>query len=409
MINSLNVERITVGDPADLASKQIVVLGLYESSRFRLKIMQWLPRLDFGKTTLVIIDNHSMDDTWTWLQGLIKSQSLECKTFLIRNQMNFGGYGSLASNLDLLNKAEWITTLHQDDFYEPDHINAHSSVIAKAPENLGIVSSEAVSVDERGKKLGYPKPAWLLGNEASPVDVFLAHLKLHALPFSGASFRTTLLEQIAIPWHSTAFPDSEIIMRAATKWRYTYLTVPKVEYFENPASESHLLTDKDREAGVYFALVRVFRDSSFFSLCEKVELRDLESFTLAINDGIATRVKNPELRHNLQVIAQESIVEALGPNRFSSGILAEFYRSMGDVQATRLLDDLAGSLQFRNNNDASPLLFEKQLPKMTLKIIFLRLASFLPRIVLKKAFVTLMKTKIGKRLFPIWNFTWKKR
>lgn len=409
MLEALREKRLTIGDLANLETKHIVVLGLFESSRYRSKIMQWLPSMDFGDSTLVAIDNNSSDDTWTWLQDLFRSQVLNCKFFLIRNQMNYGGYGTLTSNLDLLKKAEWITTLHQDDHYEPSHITSHSSAISNASESVGIVSSESVSVDDKGKKLGYPKAAWLLGKEASSVDVFLAHLKLHSLPFSGASFRSDLLEQYAIPWHSNAFPDTELVMRAASKWTYIYLEEPKVKYFENPVSESHLLSENHRSFGAYFALVRVFRDTSFFSLCRQVDQSQLESFTRAIHDGIFVRIKNPDLRQSLQVIAQEAIIESIGPNKFSSRILAQFYSSIGDNQATQFLNNLAGRSNSALETEPESTLPDLKQPNIPLKVVFLKVTGSLPQAVLKTIFVAIMKTKIGKNFFPNWNFTWKKK
>lgn len=405
----LRKNRLTIGEQQSLDSKHLVVLGLHESSRYRNKIMTWLPRIDFGQTSLVIIDNHSVDDTWNWARELIDSQALNCKLFLIRNQMNYGGFGTLASNLDLLNNAEWITTLHQDDKYEPNHIRAHSIAISNASEKVGIVSSEAVSVDENGKKLGYPKAAWLLGNNASPVDVFLAHLKLHALPFSGASFRTNLLNQVVIPWHSTAFPDTELVMRAASTWSYKYLEEPKVQYFENPTSESHLLADTQREYGAYLALVRVFRDSSFMALCKQVDKSQLEAFITAVQDGVLLRIKNNELRQTLQIIAQEALVEAVGPNRYSSKILGNFYSSIGDVQATRLLDDLAALPNFHRNRSVNMTKLSYQPASTNFKTFILKLAGVIPRKALKFIFSSIMKTKLGKRLFPSWDFKWTKK
>lgn len=410
MLTLLRKNRITIGDPTLLFSNHLVVLGLYEASRYRDKLTDWLPKLHLGDATLVVIDNFSQDDTWEWARGFFISELFDSNVFLIRNQMNFGGYGSIASNMDLLGSAKWITTLHQDDMYSPSHVDAHSAAILEATDDLGMISSEAVSVDGNGRILGYPKAAWLLDDSATPIDIFLAHLKLHVFPFSGASFRVKLLQDIGIPWHSTAFPDTELVMRASADWRFKYLNEPQVEYFENAVSESHLLTNEQRHNGAFFALVRVFRDQSFKKLCERTDFSQIQAFAEAIDEGITVRIGNLEMRKLLKVIAQESIVEVLGPNPTSSRLLAEYYGSIGDVQATRLLNDLSFSdpSELNASHHASSDNQSKSF-RQIFKLLILRTASLFPRRMLKSVFVLLMKSKWGKSLFPAWDFKWKKK
>lgn len=409
-LRALRENRITIGDPNSLKSNHIVVLGLHDASRYRAKLSVWLPKLHLGEATLVIIDNFSTDDTWEWAKEFFNQELSDKNVFLIRNQMNFGGYGSVALNMDLLGRAEWITTLHQDDMYSPSHYRAHSAATLESPMNLGMISSEAVSVDKNGRTLGYPKAAWLLEDQATPIDIFLAHLKLHVFPFSGATFRVKMLKDIAIPWHSTAFPDTELVMRACSAWQFKYLSEPKVEYFENAASESHVLTNEQRFNGAFFALVRVFRDQSFRKLCESAGSTQIQSFVQAIDEGITVRIKNPDLRKLLKVIAQESVVEALGPNPTSARLLAEYYGAIGDLQATRLLNDLSNrnsalvdaALTSEHRNDMQSF-------SQIFKLFLLRTASVVPRRILKCLFVELMKRKCGRVLFPAWNFKWKKK
>jgi len=142
-------------------------------------------------------------------------------------------------------------------------LESHIENSNEASNFLGMSCFEAISVNIEGKRLGYPCGAWFLGPDPRAADIFIAHLKNHSYPFSGASFRTSMLREISIPWHSTAFPDAEIVLRALPFWSFKYLQSATVKYLENPDSESHALSTEHRDFGGFLALVRVFKSDGF--------------------------------------------------------------------------------------------------------------------------------------------------
>jgi len=403
-------------------SELAIFLGLYNAREYFAKIESWLLGLRLVDAKLIIVDNASTDDTWQWLNEHIKPLLDASRLTVVRNPINVGGYGSLALNLDLVKNNTWVMTLHQDDYYAEDHIVRHFEATRLVSDSVGMISSEATSISPSGKRLSYPRGAWFLGDAPEPSDVFIAHLRAHCYPFSGASFRVKMLEQIQVPWHSTAFPDTEIVLRAAAQWRFLHLGTPTVEYLENPKSESHSLTTTQKDMGSFLALVRVFRSQEFADLVANVPTTVAEKFSLGVNKSLAARFSDKRILGLAQAIAQEAILQSSGVNNSSASMLAGAYREMGDGQASSTLESLASIgdptinprrlamdalISFSDEEFGSP---ENEEPTMKRKklVTVSQVLGLLPRRVSKALFFASLLAPGVRKRFPQWDFRWRR-
>jgi hypothetical protein len=397
-----------------------VFLGFYNASPYFKKIEAWLQRLNLAGAKLILVDNASTDGTWDWIHGQLIPLLGDSSITAVRNPINVGGYGSLALNLDLVEKSKWLMTLHQDDSYSPDHIVRHLDAIRLSKDNLGMISSESISVSPSGKKLSYPRGSWLLGDSPEPADVFIANLRSHSYPFSGASFRVDLLNSIQVPWHSTSFPDTEIVLRAAASWKSLHLARSTVQYLENPKSESHSLNQAQKETGSFLALIRVFRSQEFISLVQELDINDMEKFALGVNSSLKTRFSSASLLGLLQAVAQETIIQVAGPNRSSSSMLSSAFNGMGDHQASSTLDALVdfetqsdpanpefllGKISFSDDNPITTLGQETHAAKSDLIPWIL---GVLPNWLAKFIYLSALKLLPIRHRLPQWDFRWKK-
>ena len=275
-------------------SQHLVFLGLYNADSFRSQISNWIRELDLSGAQLLVVDNGSTDSTTTWAGELV-GRGNDNFTFRI-NEQNFGGYGSLINNLDLIAKYKWVTTLHQDDCYESNHVQKHIQHISSCEENVGMVFSESLSVDSTGNRIAYPRGHWLLAAESDPVDIFLAHIRSHIFPFSGASFRTQVLSEIYVPSQSTAFPDTELVLKMTPDYEFSKVKNNYVTYLENPKSESHSLSTGERDQGAAEALVRVFTDASFLRLLSLIPPERFGDFLFELCNSLAIRLTDERNR-----------------------------------------------------------------------------------------------------------------
>lgn len=386
--------------------EHVVFLGTYNADPFRAQIEEWLPALDLTNVALFVADNHSTDNTPHWLSDLV--ERLKCFSVVSINERNFGGYGNLATNLHKFKSANWITTLHQDDQYSPEHIQNHRKVINSSAPNLGMVCSEAISITPEGQRMGYPRAHWLLENQSDPVTVFLAHLRNHAYPFSGATFSKDVLLNFPIPWHSTAFPDTEIVMKMSVDYSTAFASGVTVKYLENPNSESHSLAPQHRDFGAFQALFRVFAHPNYEKLCGLVPPMDIPNYLKSLDEGISQRFQDADYARLMKQAAFEITAQHVGTGPEMAGRLAEGYIRVGDVRALEILSALGAHIptQVQTEKEKSPVSSSGlEIPKNFKNLA--RLSAYLPRGLRRILFKALMKTKAGRSRLASWDFDWR--
>lgn len=390
-----------------IKAEHVVYLAIFNADRFRTKIESWLPALNLDGTHLVIGDNCSSDTSLSWLIRLV--ESIDVKSTIIRNEKNYGGYGGFAINLHRFPETKWFTTLHQDDRYRADHVQKHREVLRTKHSNLGMICSEFESVLPDGKKVAYPRAYWFLSQSSDPATIFLANLKNHAYPFSGATFSREIFEKFPIPWHSSAFPDTEIVLKMCGEYSVTFAEGLTVEYLENPSSESHSLTPAQREFGSFQALIRVFTHKNFAQVCNSVSLPNQTKFIEGLIDGISVRFRDNQLRSLMTQVALEQSAEHLGLTPDLARELAKGYMSVQDTRAVDVLGAIGGfSTNEMKSELVSPATSNSNMTSNTLNSIWFKFFGYLPLKIRKSAFRLLMKSSSAKSRMKAWDFDWEK-
>ena len=408
----MSIDRSTQPDAEALnqltGHNHIVFLGVHNADPFRSKIEAWLFELDLSGTALVVADNCSTDESVDWLRTLLAK--LGAPNILIENTNNYGGYGNLAMNLNLFADATWVTTLHQDDRYSHDHVQRHRAIASASGSNLGMICSEARSITPEGNPLPYPRAHWLLEDSRDPVTVFLAHLKNHAYPFSGATFSQEVLRSFPIPWHSTAFPDTEIVMKMIVDFDVVFAPGVTVEYLENPNSESHSLSQEHRDFGSFQALMRVFAHPNYKVLCDLVPRESIPNFLSALSANVSERLEDRSLRGLMTQAILEITAQHFGTNAEMAQALVKGYVEVGDVRAVDILTAL-GAQPGNFPTEGAPGVsarFQSVLAKVPRRRVPVML-NLIPRAIVKFMFKALMVTPLGKKAFRAWNFDWDQR
>jgi hypothetical protein len=330
--------REIIGDPLLSRAPHVAYLGLFNPTKHWTSLTTWMSRLEKKGYPLLVVDNQSDDNSWSTTVNDI--QAVYPNSLFIRNPINLGGFGSLTVNLDLLKNSKWVTTFHQDDIYPTNHLLEHGNLTNSCDKDVAIISSEQESFNSRGARLGYPRAAWLLGNVSNAKSLFLANLKHHTLPFSGATFRVEMLEDISIPWHSTAFPDTEVVLRMLPKWTGLVTSASIVSYLENPISESHSIQDTEKNLGASMSLIRVFNTPNFGKLCRSLEEDEVEVFVREMLVGLSGRISEARAASTVRLVALEAMAQHLGPNATIAKELESIYRSIGAIASTTLLHRL---------------------------------------------------------------------
>lgn len=406
MPEKLKVGKTIIHDNFASAS-HIVFLGIFNADPFRKQIESWLTKLDLTDAHLFIADNCSTDNSLDWITEL--TLSLTTPYTVTSNKKNFGGYGNLATNLHKFRSANWITTLHQDDVYKPNHIRNHKMVINSKIPNLGIVCSEAISRLPNGKALANPRANWILHDDSDPVTIFLANLKNHTFPFSGATFAKQLLERFPIPWHSTSFPDTEIVLKMCAEYVVRFAAGTTVDYFENPNSESHYLSPQQRDFGVFQALTRVFAHPNYKLICELVPVSKRYMFIRSLVESIDERIEDEYLGLLMRQMALELTASYFGTFPELASELIKGYAFVGDHRAVELLQILGATSSGAppGRKQSSKLSTQRAVNKFS-RSVGLSILKIFPVAIRRYIFRAFMRSKFGKKFLRAWDFEWKK-
>ena len=209
LIEILRTERTILESDLKYDSKLTVYVGIYNGIKFLNGIENFLNTSSLRDFNLVIVDNSSTDGSWDILENWVNKFDLPTK--VVRNPINLGGGGGFELNKDLL-QTEWVTFIHQDDQYETKHLETLFSAAIRSSSEVLAVSTEMGSLREDGSAiLSIARPIWL-ADSTNKANFFLANLRSHLVPWGSTIFKTREFLSIELPWHSSAFTDTELIL-----------------------------------------------------------------------------------------------------------------------------------------------------------------------------------------------------
>lgn len=409
--NRLIDQRKIEGSLDRTLGSHVAFLGLYNPKNHIQDITNWISTFDqdpASRSQILIVDNASTDGSGLAIRELVTTLlDQDWNVALVTNPVNLGSWGSLNFNLDLISQFEWVTTFHQDDRYARNHLHEHIQVCAGVDSKVGMVSSESVSVDREGNVLGYPRGAWLQSSNPADSKIFLNLIKNHFLPFSGASFRLKFLLETRIPWTSTAFPDTELLLRGLPFWKYIYIEEPRVTYFENESSESHSLNSASRIRGSASALLRVFSGETFSNLVCQMKPQEFGKFCFDLIKALEVRLSDETLAKLVARFAIELAIESRTVSKLDSEYtaLGELYAGDGDLAAASLarrLHDFHGHKQIANRGSVASHANAEQFNSYP-KLLVLRTLGRLPRQRLQAFWKFVFRFSVPRKILRNWD------
>ncbi len=338
LIEILRKERLILENYLKSDSKLTVYVGIFNGIKYLDGVEKFLKSSSLRDFNLVIVDNSSTDGSWDVLENWLESFAVPTK--IVRNPINLGGGGGFEVNKDLL-RTEWVTFIHQDDRYEANHLETLFSAAVKASPDVLAVSTEMGSMREDGSAiLSIARPIWLVDN-TNKANFFLANLRTHLVPWGSTIFKMKEFLSIELPWHSSAFPDTELLLRLCAKGKFVNLPVQTMSYRENLVSESHGLSGDEKDLAIVAALSRVFASAEFIDIARTVDAEKRQDFYLAVKNGVALRLKRAELRSVAELIAEESLLIAWNYSNPELVVgVGNKYSEMGSNRVSELLDSI---------------------------------------------------------------------
>lgn len=335
-----------------------VFLGIYNGEKYLQSLREQIISQTFQDFHLVVVDNASTDNSF---EKLIAWESdFGDRLSLHRNEENLGGGGSLCKALaNHYVGTEWFVTLHQDDFYLPNHLEVLAKTLHEIPTNVVAICTGMGSMDENGRaRTSPPRAAWLL-RDTSAVSQFLINLRFQTLSFPSSAFRTKVFEECFRYWHSPAFSDTETTLYLCAYGEFRYVRTETMRYRENSFSESHVVNSLEASISASISLSRVFTSQEFKAILQSVEPTTRTAFFSELVSAIELRIPNPPLMYFVKILAIEECSRVWNYQVSAANLaLSSIYNGLGSKFSSDLLGRLAEQESVKATPDLEKALLE---------------------------------------------------
>lgn len=398
----------------DSSAMLTVFVGLYNSDPYFEHLMAQIESQSKSNVRWLFVDNASSDQTWENITAWAASSQRDVT--LVRNAFNLGATGSIFVNFDLVT-TEWASFIHQDDIYLPHHLKTLAEHVEKVSVDTVGVFSDLGRADPDGKAIGsFPPPIWMVP-DMEPPTVFLSLLRNHCIPWPALAVRTRTFRETEAPWHSTAFPDTEITMRLAGRGRFVHIRKETMRYRDSVTSESRSIDDRERKFGATVSLFRVFHSAEFEALANQVPAGERAQFVNGLESAITVRLGETDRARLVLAGALERLGELWGHSEPTTlEILSGVYGGMGGSATSALLGRMAsaaggrGAIRLRTvpEDGALPVtLSDSHNVGVVVRRNYERLGHRIPYTI--RRVVARAVIRFATRADPLspWRFTWR--
>ncbi len=316
-------------------------LGIYNGEKYLDSLFSQIQSQDNQEFKILVVDNNSPNITKEMFKEW--GRKYKDKFQFVKNEINYGAHGSLLKNLNNIS-TPWFCTLHQDDFYKPNHVSTIANLITNSKKNIVGVSTTMGSMTNTGKILNSkPRVNWFAPNLDQPGQ-FLQNLRAQTVPFPASAFRLNVFAQTQVPIHSASFCDTEQTLRMLGHGSFISSEKETMLYRENPNSESHVLNEKERIIGAAVALSRIFCSNEFNAVLDVVARSKQEAFASQLITALEHRIPKSELLNVVENLALEQMILKWGySNRKISKLLGRNYAEQLSSQTVHTLNNLSGN------------------------------------------------------------------
>jgi hypothetical protein len=235
--------------------------------------------------------------------------------------------------------------VHQDDQYLSSHIAIHLQEIKKCSDDLISLSTDLGSLGPDGKKQPVPPRANWFIEKKTQSDQFLAIVAEQVIPFPALSIRTSFVERDEVPWHTAAFSDSEMTLRALMTGKHEFIGKQTVLYRENPNSESHTQGESIRIFSATLGLLRVFGSNEFVNFLRGVSKHDRGAFASKLENAINRRIPNPDYSQLLWAMCLEQLTHAwVYEEPVTTAATSEMFSKLGQSYTPEILNGIIRKL-----------------------------------------------------------------
>ena len=206
----------------------VTVISLcYNNGRFVVQGLESVRNQTYKNIQHLIADDCSQDDSVALIEDWIRKHNYNC--IFIKRTKNLGICKGINELLKLA-KGKYCSGV-SDDVWLPDKTARQVQILENAPENVGVVYSDAFQIDEHGNELPQmviqdPK-AILVPHEGYMFDRLWDENRIPALT---ALIRRECFTQVGTYDEKLYFEDWDMWLRISRKFRFVYDNKPSAKY-----------------------------------------------------------------------------------------------------------------------------------------------------------------------------------
>jgi glycosyltransferase involved in cell wall biosynthesis len=247
-----------------------IILTAYNHQNYIEECLASVLKQSYHNIELIVIDNASTDNTRA-VTELFKETSADFQ--LIRNSSNKGLCTAFNQGLALA-KGKYLIDLSGDDVLLPERVKNQVAAFELLPDDFGVVFTNALMIDRKGRKLNFHYPVDKEGRSAEHVpdgDVYKKVLEKYFICTPTMMIRTNIMKEIGGYDESLSFEDFDFWIRTSVRYKYFYLDEVSMLKRKVPDSLSAMVYKKG--SGML---------ESYYAVCNKAyDLnRDQEEFDL---------------------------------------------------------------------------------------------------------------------------------
>lgn len=201
-----------------------VLVGCFNHSRFVVETLESLRMQTYPNLQLIIWDDNSQDDSVDLIQAWLGQHDI--KGHFIRHANNLGICKSVNEALHFA-QGKFIAMISADDVWLPDRIERQVNIMENSPDDVGVIYSDAIQIDEYGSLLPGMFIASCRPFDAPPEGfIFDTLWQGNFIPAMAAFIRTECFSQVGSYDEDLCFEDWDMWLRISRVFRFIFDPIP---------------------------------------------------------------------------------------------------------------------------------------------------------------------------------------
>jgi glycosyltransferase involved in cell wall biosynthesis len=298
-----------------------VFLGTYNSAAWIEGTLHSLEAQNCEPFKVIIVDNCSTDNTVSIIQSFFLNFNFRNEYQLVQNETNVGAISSFLKRLDLF-ESDWLILVHQDDYYAPNHISTLLNAIKATSEDTSIVFTAMKRMNHKSEET-FPVPTLSsLLSTKERINNFLITLQISPVNFPASALKISTLRTTSTSCHSTAFNDTELILKLMAKSDVHYIPIETMHYRIYEGNASSITSKRANDLAVSAGLIEVFHDVNCSEILWKIkDSEKLPSLIEAIERALEIRISDEFVRNHTKLLIAESLNRMFG---YENKTISEF-------------------------------------------------------------------------------------